>query len=336
MKNLIIYLAILLFAVVGMSSCNPIDEGQLPPSNTNNMTPDQALPLLQGSWYLDRIEYITGPICAGGDNRVTDMFSTDLAFSGWKMEFTNNQVVAQVFPSMEAYEFYAGGGNSTGNFSLISGSDPMLGLLFPLVSSSNGVYFFIHYPNFTGLEDYHFQLGGKIEYLSDNELRINANSEGSDLNGGMLYFKRSNQSSLPLNSSNLSGSFVHDNTKVVQSGIVQSSSAVDYGHTLTFTNEVISDNDGHRYFKCLELYPIIPQSWYEKTFFTTSMLLSTNGVGGDYLYQDYYCTSNTNLIGSVASSSNNCSIYLISSTELILRDYFTCNDYEEYHLTKVN
>lgn len=265
------------------------------------------------------------------------MFSTDLAFSGWKMEFTNNQVVAQMFPSMEAYEFYAGGGNSTGNFSLISGSDPMLGLFFPGVSSSNGVYFFIHFPNFTGLENYYFQLGGKIEYLSDNELRINANHESSgELNGGMLYFKRINQSSLPLNSSNLSGSFVHDNTKVVQSGIVQSSSAVNYGHTLTFTNEVISDNDGHRYYKCLELNPGQLISTGDKTFFTTSTLLSTNGVGGDYLYQDYYCTSNTNLIGSVASSSNNCSIYLISSTELILRDYFTCNDYEEYHLTKVN
>ena len=333
MTNPFKYLAILLFAVAGMSSCNPIDEGQLPPSNTNNLTPDQALPLLQGSWYLDRIEYITGPICAGGDNRVTDMFSTDLAFSGWKMEFTNNQVVSQLFPSMETFEFYAGGGNSTGNFSLISGSDPMLGLFFPGASTLSGVYFWIQYPDLTFLQGYHFRLGGRIEYLSENELRINANSEGSDLNGGMLYFKRSNQSSLPLNSSNLSGSFIHDNTKVVQSGIVQSSSAPENGHTLTFSNEVISDNEGHRYFKCLELYPTVPSTVGEKTFFTSGVLLSSSG---NYLYQHFYCTSNTNLIGSVASSSNNCSIYLISSTELILRDYFTCNDYEEYHLTKVN
>ena len=334
MKNLVKYLAILFLAAVGMGSCNPIDEGQLPPSNTNNLTPDQALPLLQGSWYLDRVEYITGPICAGGNNRVTDMFSTDLAFSGWKMEFTNNQVVSQLYPSMETYEFYADGGNSTGNFSLISGSDPMLGLFFPGASTLSGVYFFIHFPNFTGLENYYFQLGGKIEYLSDNELRINANHESSgELNGGMLYFKRINQSSLPLNLSNLSGSFVHDNTKVVQSGIVQSSSAPENGHTLTFSNEVISDNEGHRYFKCLELYPTFPSTVGEKTFFTNGVLLSSSG---NYLYQHFYCTSNTNLIGSVASYSNNCSIYLISPTELILRDYFTCNDYEEYHLTKVN
>ena len=266
----------------------------------------------------------------GGDNRVADMFSTDLAFSGWKMEFTNNQVVSQL--SMETFEFYAGGGNSTGNFSLISGSDPMLGLFFPVPSTLSGVYFFIHFPNFTGLENYHFQLGGRIEYLSENELRINSNNE-SGLNGGMLYFKRSNQSSLPLNSSNLSGSFIHDNTKIVQSGIVQSSSAPENGHTLTFSNEVISDNEGHRYFKCLELYPTVPSTAGEKTFFTNGVLLSSSG---NYLYQHFYCTSNTNLIGSVASSSNNCSIYLISPTELILRDYSTCNDYEEYHLTKVN
>ena len=330
MKNLVKYLAILFLAAVAMVSCNPIDEGQLPPSNTSNLTTDQALQLLQGSWYLDRVEYISGPICAGGDNRVADMFSTDLAFSGWKMEFTNNQVVSQL--SMETFEFYAGGGNSTGNFSLISGSDPMLGLFFPVPSTLSGVYFFIHFPNFTGLENYHFQLGGRIEYLSENELRINSNNE-SGLNGGMLYFKRSNQSSLPLNSSNLSGSFIHDNTKVVQSGIVQSSSAPENGHTLTFSNEVISDNEGHRYFKCLELYPTVPSTVGEKTFFTSGVLLSSSG---NYLYQHFYCTSNTNLIGSVASSSNNCSIYLISPTELILRDYFTCNDYEEYHLTKVN
>lgn len=330
MKNLVKYLAILFLAAVAMVSCNPIDEGQLPPSNTSNLTTDQALQLLQGSWYLDRVEYISGPICAGGDNRVADMFSTDLAFSGWKMEFTNNQVVSQL--SMETFEFYAGGGNSTGNFSLISGSDPMLGLFFPVPSTLSGVYFFIHFPNFTGLENYHFQLGGRIEYLSENELRINSNNE-SGLNGGMLYFKRSNQSSLPLNSSNLSGSFIHDNTKIVQSGIVQSSSAPENGHTLTFSNEVISDNEGHRYFKCLELYPTFPSTVGEKTFFTNGVLLSSSG---NYLYQHFYCTSNTNLIGSVASSSNNCSIYLISPTELILRDYFTCNDYEEYHLTKVN
>jgi hypothetical protein len=49
MKNTFKNLAILFFAVVGMSSCNPIDEGQLPPSNTSNLTPDQALPLLHAT-----------------------------------------------------------------------------------------------------------------------------------------------------------------------------------------------------------------------------------------------------------------------------------------------
>lgn len=66
MKNPFKYLAILFLAAVAMVSCNPIDEGQLPPSNTSNLTTDQALQLLQGSWYLDRVEYISGPICAGG------------------------------------------------------------------------------------------------------------------------------------------------------------------------------------------------------------------------------------------------------------------------------
>jgi hypothetical protein len=263
------------------------------------------------------------------------MFSTDLAYADWKLEITNNQVVNQIDPNLPCYEFYAGGGNSTGLFSLVTEADPNFGFYFGQGASS-GIYFYMQtYSCF--LNSYYFLVGGKIEYLSENELRINANNESvTGINGGMLYFKRVNQSSLPLNSSNLLGSFVHDNTKIVQSGIVQSSSAVDYGHTLTFTNEVISDNDGHRYLKCLELNPGQPVSIGDKTFFTTTTLISTNGVGGDYLYQDYYCTSGTNLIGSVASFSSNCSIYLINSTELILRDYTICNDYEEYHFTKVN
>lgn len=334
MKNLFKYITILLFAVVGLSSCNPVDEGQLPPSNTNNMTSDQALQLMQGSWYLDRVEYITGPICAGGVNRVADLFSTDLAYVDWKLEITNNQVVNQIDPDLPCYEFYAGGGNSTGLFSLVTETDPLFGYYFGLGAGS-GIYFYMQtYSCY--LNSYMFLIGGKIEYLSENELRINANNESvTGINGGMLYFKRVNQSSIPLNSSNLSGSFVHDNTKVVQSGIVQSTSAPEFGHTLTFSNEVISDSVGHRYFKCLEFNPVMSSSLGDKTFFPNSVLLSRNGIGGDYLYQDYYCTSNTDLIGSVTSFTNY-SIYVLNSTELILRKYLTCNDYEEYHLTKVN
>jgi hypothetical protein len=65
MKNPFKYLAILFFAVVGLSSCNPVDEGQLPPSNTNNLTTSQALQLLQGTWYLDRTENLMAPIVLG-------------------------------------------------------------------------------------------------------------------------------------------------------------------------------------------------------------------------------------------------------------------------------
>jgi hypothetical protein len=336
MKIAFQYFTIVFFAVFGLVSCNPVDEDQLPPSNTSNMTTSQALQLMQGSWYLDRVEYITGPICAGGINRVDDMFSTDLAYADWKLEITNNQVVNQIDPNLPCYEFYSGGGNSTGQFSLITQADPLFGIYFGLGTGS-GIYFCM-LNSVCYLNSYMFLIGGKIEYLSDNELRINANNESvTGINGGMLYFKRVNQSSLPMNSSNLSGSFVHDNTKVVQSGVVQSSTVPEFGHTLTFTNEVISDSVGHRYFKCLELNPApLGGGPGDKTFFTTNMLISSNGPDGDYLYQDYYCTSGTNLIGSVASYSSNCSIYLINSTELILRDYTICNDYEEYHLTKVN
>jgi|GEM_PF-6305625 len=37
MKNTFKNLAILFFAVVGLASCNPVDQGQLPPSSGFNL-----------------------------------------------------------------------------------------------------------------------------------------------------------------------------------------------------------------------------------------------------------------------------------------------------------
>ncbi len=324
------HLLILFFAVVGLSSCNPIDEGQLPPSNTSNLTPDQALPLLQGSWYLDRVEYISGPICAGGDNTISRVISTDLNYTGWKIDFTMNLGSSAGSPAVSStgnyYQAYVGGGNQTNSYCILDDSAELNTVLLQMwqsypyyMSVSPGDLFL----NLTGLwilqSEYWEEGPVKILNIDANELKLEL-SLGSSFKK-IAYFKRDNQSSNPWNVVNLSGNYIHDNTKVFQSGILQYEQIINGGHTLTFTNEIVSENNGERYFKCLEIggdvsLNLIPIPTFIRNY---------NGVG--------YCTTSSHLFGS---DNEKYAIHILNSTELILRDYSTCNDYEEYHLTKVN
>ena len=330
MRNRVKYLAILFLAVVGMSSCNPVDEGQLPPSNTNNMTPDQALQLMQGSWYLDRVEYITGPICAGGNNTISRVISTDLNYTGWKIDFTMNLGSSAGSPAVSStgnyYQAYVGGGNQTNSYCILDDSAELNTVLlqmmqsYPYYMSVAPGDLFIYCGGLWGLQSEGWEQGVvKILNVDANELKLEL-SFGSGFKK-IAYFKRDNQSSIPWNVANLSGNYIHDNTKVVQSGILQYEQIINGGHTLTFTNEIVTENNGERYFKCLEIVVgdslgLIP---------IPTFISAYNGVG--------YSTTSSHLFGS---DNEKYAIQSSTNTELILRDYSTCNDYEEYHLTKVN
>ena len=330
MKNLVKYLAILFFAVVGLSSCNPIDEGQLPPSNTSNLTPDQALPLLQGSWYLDRVEYITGPICAGGDNTISRVISTDLNYTGWKIDFTMNLGSSAGSPAVSStgnyYQAYVGGGNQTNSYCILDDSAELNTVLlqmwqsYPYYMSVAPGDLFIYCAGLWGLQSEYWEEGPvKILNIDANELKLEL-SLGSSFKK-IAYFKRDNQSSNPWNVVNLSGNYIHDNTKVFQSGILQYEQIINGGHTLTFTNEIVSENNGERYYKCLEIGGDVSLDFIPIPTF----IRNYNGVG--------YCTTSSHLFGS---DNEKYAIHILNSTELILRYYTYCNDYEEYHLTKVN
>ena len=330
MKNRVKYLAILFFAVVGISSCNPVDEGQLPPSNTSNLTTDQALQLLQGSWYLDRVEYITGPICAGGNNTISRVISTDLNYTGWKIDFTMNLGSSAGSPAVSStgnyYQAYVGGGNQTNSYCILDDSAELNTVLlqmmqsYPYYMSVAPGDLFIYCAGLWGLQSEGWEQGVvKILNVDANELKLEL-SLGSSFKK-IAYFKRDNQSSNPWNVVNLSGNYIHDNTKVVQSGILQYEQIINGGHTLTFTNEIVSENNGERYYKCLEIGGDISLDFIPIPTFISDY----NGVG--------YCTTSSHLFGS---DNEKYAIHILNSTELIMRYYTYCNDYEEYHLTKVN
>ena len=320
MKNRVKYLAILFFAVVGMSSCNPVDEGQLPPSNTSNVTTAQALQLLQGIWYLERVEYISGPICSGGNNTMSRITSTDLAYSGWKIEFTQN-IASSLGQPFEAesgnyFQVYSDGGNFTGAYCILdnqsSSNAANLPILWPnWTLSSNDLFLWLG--TYLPMESIGFEFGGKIISIEPNQFLLSTNN-------GLAYFKRENQSEIPLNISGLSGTFIHDNTKSIQSGISVSDEIINGGHTISFTSEIITESAA-RYYKC-------------------------NETGGDYSLDGIPIPTfigaysgigyNTNASQLFGSDYEKYSIHVLNNNELILRDYSTCNDYEEYHLTKVN
>ena len=321
MNRILVGIAILCFAMV---SCNPIDETQLPPSNTSNLTPTQGYQLINGTWYLDRVEVISGPTCGGGSNEIRNMFTTDLSYSGWRIQFTQNSVSSILWP---AYQCFTNGGNSTVSYSIVPGTDESLGAIFAGFQPNDGIFLYVS-GGIVFFEDYMLAGGGKIEFLSENELRING--DNGNYNYGMLYLKRSNVNSTPLNSSNLLGQFVHDNTKVVQSGVVVSNTLQQNGHTLVFTNEITSLPQSKRlYYNCQEI---------------TSGI--SNPVSPDFLgnsvttTQSYFCTSESHLIGPQTSATQlpdfSYKIATINNSELVLRKHINCNDYTEYHLTKVN
>ena len=92
MKNLFKYLAILLFAIVGLSSCNPADEDQLGPTNVLGISIEEANTLLQGVWYIDRTEEYT-VLCANGQLELSAVNVNNLNYSNYNYffnKFTNN------------------------------------------------------------------------------------------------------------------------------------------------------------------------------------------------------------------------------------------------------
>lgn len=323
MKNRVKYLAILFLTVVGMSSCNPVDEGQLPPSNTSNMTTSQALQLLQGTWYLDRTEYQIGPYCAGGNNEILYVTTSDKQYSGYKLEFTENPTQLLSLGAdytLPCYQLYSNGGNATNAYSVLSGAETAPdGLLWASSFFQNFAAsdLFIVYDGFF-LENIWFEQGARIVNLDETNLVL---SYTTPLDGTMYYFKRGIENSVPLNVIGLNGSFVLDHYKVIQSGVIQTDSVVSNGRTYSFTNEI---------YQCPSNKSLVYKGIISGSGFSNYSLSIDEYEPGYFEYE----VSPTQICLPHPLSSYK--IHSVNNNELILRNQWNCNDYEEYHLTKVN
>ena len=305
-------------------SCNPVDEDQLPPSNPAQMTTAQATQLLQGSWYLHKIESIYGPTCAGGQNETRVFHTHDMQYAGFRIDFTQNSFGVDPICNLPANEMYYNGLGATTNYNVV-GSDNGFEVaqiyfsFFQYEFQSDDLW--LNFP-FATLEG-RYLTGGLIISLTNDDLVLMCYGDA----GGMYYFKRSNQNSLPYNALNLNGTFVLDNYKEVNSGVTDINQPVVNGATHTFTNTILSSNMELKY-KGESIDPNI---------FENPTLTLANYEEGSF----YYEVSNTHLYTEGPSYSGgyvtkSYKIHQLNNTELILRYITDCNTYIEYHLTKVN
>ena len=318
MNFFLVGVSVLFFAIV---SCNPVDEGQLPPSNTSNLTTDQALQLLQGTWYLDRTENLMGPYCSGGNNEIWSITTSDKQYSGYKLEFTENPTqllnlgAAYTLP---CYQLYSNGGNATNAYSVLSGVETTpdgflwASVFFQNVSPED---IFLVYDGFY-LENIWFEQGATILNLDETNLVLS-----TPLAGTIYYFKRSIENSLPQNVIGLNGSFILDNYKLIESGVVQTDSLVTNGRTYSFTNEI---------YQCSSNKNLVYKGMITGSGFSNYSLSIDEYEPGYFEYE----VSPTQICLPHTSSSYK--IHSVNNNELIIRNQWNCNDYEEYHLTKVN
>jgi hypothetical protein len=314
MKKVLSNLTVLFAAAVLIYSCNPIDEDQLPPNNTSQLTVAQAQQMIQGSWYCYKRQSTEGPTCAGGPNETRTVYTFDLQYAGYKVEFTNNSNGIDPNWDFQTYDMYCNGGGGTAVYSI---GDADFGSMFTLDMGPNDLYLWF---DVIYTEGYYYDSGGVIVSLTNDELVIRV------AGGTLVYFKRSNQTSAPYNAIGLSGSYLLDNYKEVYSGIVEINEVVANGTTYTFTNDIFYDQLNKRVkYRCMGSGGSGGYS-----------LELADADGNGYSYE----VSSTHLYSELAAWGGGVwSSYKImqsSNTELILRDAIDCNTYKEYHLTKVN
>jgi hypothetical protein len=272
--------------------------------------------MLQGSWYFYKSQSVDGPICAPGPNETRSVRTYDLQYAGFRIEFTQNQSSIDPDFGTPLYSLYYDGGSGTTEYSIM-GYD-QASVIMPFYGHDvqpNELY--LSFPvMFT--EGYGFEGGGKIVSLTNDELVIYMGGFPT-----LVYFKRSNQTNAPYNALGLSGDFVLDNYKEVNSGVVDVNESVPNGRTYSFNNEIYHEQSTKRV-------------KYRGT--------QSGGAGSNYFlsFADAqpsgftYEVSSTHLHSAYSSIWSSYKVILLNANELVLREGYSCNTYKEYHLTKVN
>ncbi len=308
-KGLVVFSAVV---TLFFTSCNRDQIEPTPTSTSSQLTIEEARQMIQGSWYCYKRETIDGPICAGGANETRNVYTFDQQYTGFKLEFTDVSA-GVVLGQGQSYELYYDGGNGATSYAIVGYDNTQVytswfGMTQDDLLIRFGAIF---------LEGYGYEVGFKIVSLNQNELVVYTLASTPTL----LFFRRSNQTEAPYNVPGLSGNFILDHYTEVSSGIVSINEQID-GGTYSFTNEIYQDSLNR---SVMYLGNVL-------AFGTSSYFLGFAQVGSSGFS---YEVSNTHLF-SYDNYFYQYKVVQLNTNELIVRDEVTCNNYKEYHLTKIN
>jgi hypothetical protein len=293
---------------------------------------------------------LKGPTCAGGQNEIFNHFTSDLMYPGYRMEFTDlvgDYLIGDI--GGNSYQVYTDGGNSTRLYKLVNGMTATCNgcenlietLLYGYGSYTENDLYLIH-NGLTNAGVTLFPNGSKIRVLNDQELILEVSSSSSVIVNGegaggneLIYFKRNSQNSLPRNQSNLQGGYKLDHYKSVSSGILESEEFIVDGPSIELTDQIFASTAQRRikYIGHITFNDPIQDTLQTLTEGELNFSIS---VGGNDFGVFYFETTNTHLCTSNNIQALNMRIQILNPNEILLFSQLTCNDYKEYHLTKVN
>lgn len=321
MKNrLLSYLIILGLNVL---SCNPIEEEETENSGVQDMTPAQANTLLQGEWYLNRTE-VYSTYCAGEIALLKQVEVNNLEYSNFNFVFTNTSSSDDIDYLEDAYENitdikngFGGGGDYTFPFWTYTASNEMgfyNNPISPLEEGALGLAFSSDY--LLGVMPFYLVYGGEIVELNEDEFILQSVVGNSRIRA---VFIRVNSSNAPVNLLALLGTYQLDVVRNYEGGVFQSEESFGSGYELIFSNTPIPINNGLQVRLSGDIVP--------------SIYLAGDFMPINYSYDGFNWTTTEDYV-----SINGTSFFVELSNEnqLVLRNRFSCNTYDEYRFTKLN
>jgi hypothetical protein len=349
------------------ASCNPDEElndgsnssggGNVGGSgNTINITFDEALQTIQGTWYLSEIENWRNGFCIEEEAYCYSNNYSDLNYTRWQLDFTLEEftpnglsdtldLVGMYCDSLcsPKYSYFKQGNNTPCGYRFYKGIlDPMvIPNLVPGNSSDLRIAL-----DYNGVSS---DLAGpwqsyKIAELNDNEMILECaaydlwSCEGNFTSCTSRYkFKKQNITETPDLNSNLVGRFQPSHFKYILDGVTQIDANAGSNSTIIeFTDSIVS---------------------YNNISGTPSMCKALVGRGGSFSYQTnqgnpeapqfynilyfdqsvpdefYYSADNSEIMAEYSGQSLR--IMTLTTTDLVLRFYCGCNTYYEYSFYRV-
>jgi hypothetical protein len=324
--------------------------------NTNNMSFDEAIQTIQGTWYLSEIEKWRNGFCIGEETFCYSNNYNDLNYTRWKLDFTQAafspnglsstlNLVGMYGDSLcsPVYSYFMQGNNTPFGYRFYRGIlDPMV-VPNLVQGNSSDLRISLDYNGVISDLDGLYK-AYKIVELNDQEMILECaaygftNCEGNIVSCTSRYkFKKQNISETPNLNSNLIGRFQPSHFKYVLDGVTQIDSNAGPNSTIIeFTDSIVS---------------------YNNISSTPSMCKALIGRGGEFTYQTnqgtpptpqlydivYFYQSGPNEFYYSADSSEilfdysgqSLRIMSLTTTDLVLRFYCGCNTYYEYTFYRV-